>query len=236
MTTDNARAARTPRAEAGAPAGGGPDRKSAGGAEARSAKGRRTRLRLLDAGKAVFERDGFLKAKISDIAAEAGMSHGSFYHYFDSKEQIFREVAARVEDRLLDVDELERAEGDSRDPVARIRAANLWYLDAYRREAEIMRVIEEVSRYDDEVRAARVKRDKALADRIESAITRLQAQGRADGRVDGRYAAMALGGMVARFAEQMFVAGGAFEFDESVEQLTLLWANSIGLVPAHPED
>src|SRR5580698_7583907 len=54
--------------------------------EPRSAKGRRTRARLLEAAKAVFERDGFLAARISDIAAEAEVSHGSFYHYFDSKE------------------------------------------------------------------------------------------------------------------------------------------------------
>src|SRR5579872_2358081 len=60
--------------------------------ETRSAKGRRTRARLLEAGKAVFERDGFLRARISDISAEAQVSHGSFYHYFDSKESLFQEI------------------------------------------------------------------------------------------------------------------------------------------------
>ena len=38
--------------------------------------------------------------RISDITQRAGMSHGSFYYYFDSKEEIFREVAAAVEDEL----------------------------------------------------------------------------------------------------------------------------------------
>ena len=59
-----------------------------------------TRARLVEAAKEVFELDGFLDARISDIAERAGLSHGSFYHYFDSKEEVFREVAAEVEERL----------------------------------------------------------------------------------------------------------------------------------------
>ena len=68
-----------------------------------------------------------------------------------------------------------------------------------------------------------------LAARLEAAISRLQADGLADPRIDTRYAATALGGMVARFAETMFVGGGKYDLETAVEQLTLLWANSLGL-------
>lgn len=198
-------------------------------AEPRSAKGRRTRARLLEAGKAVFERDGFLQARISDIAAEAQVSHGSFYHYFDSKESLFREIAEEVEVRLVSMDDL-GTDADGKDgPIDRIRAANRSYLSAYKREARIMRVIEEVSRYNDDVRSVRTKRDDYLAARLESAIARLQAAGVADKRIDRRYAATALGGMVARFAETMFVVGGGYDQEVAVEQLTLLWANALGI-------
>jgi hypothetical protein len=94
-----------------------------------------------------------------------------------------------------------------------------------------MKVIEEVSRYDEEVRLVRVQRDNELAERLESTISRLQRNGLADRRINGRYAAMALGGMVARFAEQLFVGGGEYDQDEAVEQLTILWANALGLAP-----
>jgi AcrR family transcriptional regulator len=198
-------------------------------AEPRSAKGRRTRARLIDAGKRVFERDGFLQARISDIAAEAEVSHGSFYHYFDSKESLFREIAAEVEVRLVSMDETpsdgERAVG----PIDRIRAANRSYLKAYKREARIMRVIEEVSRYNEDVRTVRAQRDDHLGARLEAAISRLQDEGLADKRIDTRYAAMALGGMVARFAETMFIGGGKYDLETAVDQLTLLWANALGL-------
>ena len=56
-------------------------------------RGAETRARLVQAAKEIFERDGFLEARITDIAQRAGVSHGSYYHYFDSKEQLFREVA-----------------------------------------------------------------------------------------------------------------------------------------------
>lgn len=197
--------------------------------EPRSAKGRRTRARLVEAGKTVFERDGFLQARITDIATEAGVSHGSFYHYFDSKESLFREIAEEVEVRLVSMDDIPQA--DDAGPIERIRAANRAYLAAYRKEASIMRVIEEVSRYDEDVRKVRSKRDDYLAARLESAIKRLQAEGLADKRIDERYAATALGGMVAKFAEMMFIGGARFAMNEAVEQLTLLWANALGLSP-----
>ncbi|MEU8803112.1 TetR/AcrR family transcriptional regulator [Spirillospora sp. NPDC048819] len=200
-------------------------------AEPRSAKGRRTRARLFEAGKVVFERDGFLQARITDIAAEANVSHGSFYHYFDSKESLFREIAEEVEVRLVSMDDIAQDLEDDAGPVARIRAANKAYLTAYRKEARIMRVIEEVSRYDDDVRMVRSKRDDYLAARLESAIERLQADGLADKRIDKRYAATALGGMVAKFAEMMFIGGAQFDMQGAVEQLTLLWANALGLSP-----
>ena len=68
----------------------------------RSRKGVQTRARLLDAAKEIFEENGFLEARISDIAERAGLSHGAFYHYFDSKEQVFREIAEMLDDELAE--------------------------------------------------------------------------------------------------------------------------------------
>ena len=67
-----------------------------------SAKGRRTRRKLLDAAQIVFERDGFLDARIADIAHEAGVSHGTFYTYFDSKTEIFRTLVTEVMEMVYD--------------------------------------------------------------------------------------------------------------------------------------
>ena len=194
----------------------------------RSRKGVATRARLVEAAKSVFEEDGFLDARISDIAERAGLSHGSFYHYFESKEQIFREVAEAQEVLLTapgDDDEEPPA-----DEIDRIRRANRRYLQRYRDNGRIMRVIEEVSRYDPFVHEARMRRQRHFGERTEGAIRRLQDRGVADPALDPVLAAVALGAMVARFAEVWLVEHWAeFDFDEAVEQVTQLWANAIGL-------
>jgi AcrR family transcriptional regulator len=200
----------------------------------RSRKGTETRTRLVDAAKLVFEEEGFLKARIGDISQRAGLSHGSFYNYFESKEQIFREVAD-TQERLLTLPAAEARPAETRrrggvSPRERIREANRLYLERYRQEARLMGVIEQVSRYDDHVNAGRMARMKLFAERAERNIKRLQKDGLVDKDLDPSIAATALGAMVARFAELWLVQGYAdYDFDEAVEQLTALWCNALGL-------
>lgn len=197
----------------------------------RSKKGEQTRARLLSSARSVFEEMGFLDARISDIAERAGLSHGSFYHYFDSKEQIFREVAEAQEARLTaPEDDASESDPATLTEIERLRRANRRYLERYRDSAKIMGVIEEVSRYDDHVNEARMRRQQHFADRAERAIRRMQNEGRADPDVDPELASLALGSMVARFAELWLVESwGTFDLDDVADQLTRLWANAIGL-------
>ncbi|MEA3245310.1 MAG: helix-turn-helix domain-containing protein, partial [Gemmatimonadota bacterium] len=44
----------------------------------------------------VFGEHGIAAAKLEDIAARAGVSKGTIYLYFESKEDLFREVVRRV--------------------------------------------------------------------------------------------------------------------------------------------
>jgi AcrR family transcriptional regulator len=193
----------------------------------RTSRGRETRRLLLEAARQVFERDGFLHARIADICDAAGISHGSFYTYFASKEEIFKEIADAVELDLLTIDP---APGGA-DPVARIRLANEHYLRAYGANAKIMRVIHQVSTIDAEVREARLQRQDAFAHAIERRIRLLQEAELADPAVEPAYAAQALGGMVASFADYLFSTGNAAGFDlgTATDQLTHIWANALGM-------
>lgn len=51
-----------------------------------------TRERAIDGAAAVFARLGYAAASISDISAETGVSKGSLYFHFSSKEEIARAV------------------------------------------------------------------------------------------------------------------------------------------------
>jgi AcrR family transcriptional regulator len=204
----------------------------------RSRKGAETRARLLDAAKDVFCERGFLEARVSDIAERAQLSHGSFYHYFESKEQVFREVAEVQEANLTAPSgedgeypgEVAEAGANEASELERLHRANMRYLERYRANGKIMGVIEEVSRYDPEVSAARMARQKHFADRAERSIRRLQEAGEADPEVDPEIAALALGSMVARSAEMWLVEGwGSYDTEHMATQITRLWANAIGL-------
>jgi AcrR family transcriptional regulator len=78
-----------------------------GGDRPLRARGEKTRLRLLDAGAAVLPARGYHDARVDDIVAAAGVSHGTFYRYFDNKDDFFRALAEAASSRMIDlVDEL----------------------------------------------------------------------------------------------------------------------------------
>lgn len=197
----------------------------------RSRKGVETRARLLDAAKQIFEENGFLDARISDIAERAGLSHGSFYHYFDSKEEVFREVAAAVDERLsAPLGSVMLDPSSHAPPDQRMHEAMHRYFEAYRAEARIMGVIEQVARYDDEVGQLRQARQQHYAGQIAESIRQLQERGLADPRLKPAVAAAALGSMTSRFAETWLVQHAVkTTLDEAAEQLALLFLNAMRL-------
>jgi AcrR family transcriptional regulator len=54
----------------------------------------RKRRQILDGARRIFLNHGFDAASMSDIAGEAGVSKGTLYVYFDSKEELFRQLVA----------------------------------------------------------------------------------------------------------------------------------------------
>ena len=114
--------------------------------------------------------------------------------------------------------------------MERIRKANRRYLLRYREEAQIMGVIEQVSRYDAPVNEVRMARAEAFRRAVGTRDSTLAAEGLADPGIDAALAADALGAMVGRFAELWLVQGyREYDFDHAVEQLTRIWANALRL-------
>lgn len=62
----------------------------------RTERGRRTYRRLLDAAAAEFGERGFHDASINGITQRAGAALGSFYTYFNSKEEVFRALVGHM--------------------------------------------------------------------------------------------------------------------------------------------
>ena len=189
----------------------------------------------MDAARRVFERDGFLAARITDITAEAGVAAGSFYTYFNGKEDALAAVMAEVQEEMLHP--RLRVLTDSDDPLAVIEAANRAYLAAYRRNAKLMAVLEQVSQIDDDFRRLRLRRVRAFEQRNTEAVRRLQERGLADPRLDPRLAARAVSAMVSRVAYLRYVQGYGTESAETlVRTLSALWAGALGIGKPRRED
>jgi AcrR family transcriptional regulator len=81
---------------------------------AQLAEARRTQL--LDAAATVFAEKGFHRATTREIASVAGVSEGTIYNYFDSKEGLLIGIMARLAElESLDEELMEALRGDVRD-------------------------------------------------------------------------------------------------------------------------
>ena len=175
----------------------------------------------------VFERDGFLDARIADIAAEAGVATGSFYTYFDSKEAIFREVVDELIDELYQQSHVGDVAGP--DPVERIAAANRLYVESFARHAALYAVVVQVASFNPEFRARRQKSRLAFVERAKRGIRSMQQAGQADRSLDPALTAAMLCGMVENFAEVRHLLGESFDDEQAVGAMTDIWARAIGL-------
>ncbi|WP_041624879.1 TetR/AcrR family transcriptional regulator [Stackebrandtia nassauensis] len=195
-------------------------------------RGKRTWEALIAAARTVFERDGYLDARLTDITAEAKCSAGTFYTYFAGKEEIFAAVLARAQEDMLHPG-MPHVDADD-DPVAIVEASNRAYFAAYRRNARLMGLLEQVANVDAEFRQVRQNRGDAFIRRNARSIAALQKRGLADQTLDPQLASRALSSMVSRLGFWHFVlepeeSADPARFEELVATATRLWANALRL-------
>ena len=195
-----------------------------------SERGRRTRERLVAAARTVFEERGFDATRMSDIAVAAGVSHGTVYTWFPTKEEILHAVVDSITEQMYDV----LSTPDITDPIERISVANARYLEVHGQTARLMQVVAQAAVVDDSFRAVLTDLRSTHADRVAKTIMKLQKDGLAPRDLDARISAAALCVMVEGFAKHWM--GGEGELGpvaptpRVVRTLTELWARSLGLI------
>jgi AcrR family transcriptional regulator len=106
-----------------------------GRSDATSARGARTRQKILRSAIAVFGKRGFGETTVLDIAKHAGMASGTVYQYFEDKSDIFRCLLADLTDKL------HRETRMPAGPDGRliVRDSVLSYIEVYREYSSIFR-------------------------------------------------------------------------------------------------
>jgi|SRR5690606_16559728 len=114
--------------------------------EPRTERGRRTLRKLLDAASKEFGERGFHEASISGITRRAETALGTFYTYFDSKDEIFRALVKDLSRRVGE--EAKRVQTEDLDALGTERVALEAFLRFAREHKEIYRIIDEAEFVD----------------------------------------------------------------------------------------
>ena len=93
---------------------------------------------ILDAARRCFARHGFTKTTLDDIAQVVGMKTGSLYHYYDSKETMFRDVITHEAEEMLGW--LEGEVAKEKTPTRKILRYTKARLDYFRKVTNLLDV------------------------------------------------------------------------------------------------
>ncbi|TCP49963.1 TetR family transcriptional regulator [Tamaricihabitans halophyticus] len=187
-------------------------------------RGQARRAALLKAARSVFERMGFLDARVADIVAEARVAQGTFYTYFDSKDAIFREVVGEAIDEML---EALRIPVRATDPYARVYEALRRYVDTYREHARIIGLMEQTATVTDELRELRLQLRDGFVERSERGFRRMRDEGLVPHDIDLKLTAELLGAMVDQTCHLWFTLGKEFDEAKLMAALTDTWVGAL---------
>lgn len=190
-------------------------------------RARSSRLALVDAAIEVFDAHDFADATIDQITAAAGLSHGSFYTYFSSKEDVLRSAVSELHRRQLLEDEPRLP------PTASIRqridATNRRFVETYARHARLLASFEQLAARDDVTADLRRETRFGYIHRTVASITRWQATGRVSTEVDAESLAHCLGAMVERVAHMQVVFDDGTGTERMLAAMSHVWCASLGL-------
>jgi len=96
--------------------------------------------KIIDAATKVFAEKGFYKARVSDIAQEAGIADGTIYIYFDHKDDI---LISLFEEKMKAVlDNMKEQIRSETDPLRKIEKFALVHLKLIRDNKDIAEIIQ----------------------------------------------------------------------------------------------
>ncbi len=142
----------------------------------------RTRKALLDAGAKLFSEQGVDRTTVDEIAEVAGVSVGSLYVHFGSKDSLLLQLI----DQALEINEQYMQAPEATSPLARVLIAGEWYLRfameqtvAFRFVA--MRVLEPAqAAANDEVNERIAERVQRIVARVTADLTEAMETGEID--------------------------------------------------------
>jgi AcrR family transcriptional regulator len=191
-------------------------------------KGRQTDEAFREAARLVFARDGYLNAKISDIAAAADRSVASFYNYYDTKADLLIALAEEFHAEATSMAVLPYRAGLAPEDALREAVAGFWRTYAKRR-GELIGIFQ-AAMVEGRFRDRWLELRGEAITRIAGSIRRAQAEGYCPG-IDPLLTASALSAMLEHFCYIWLGQGGekdvTFDDERALDSLATIWVKAI---------
>jgi AcrR family transcriptional regulator len=191
-------------------------------------KGRETDGAFRDAARTVFARDGYLNARISDIAEAAGRSVASFYNYYDTKADLLIALAEEFHAEATATAVLPYRAGLSEEEAFREAVAGFWRTYAKRR-GELIGIFQ-AAMVEGQFRDRWLEMRADAVSRIAAEISRAQSNGYCPG-VDPLLTASALSAMLEHFCYIWLGQGGEkgvpFDAERALDAIATIWVKSV---------
>jgi AcrR family transcriptional regulator len=187
-------------------------------------KSDRTRRRVLNAAKQLFDRKGYRDTTIDDITRRANIAHGTFYLYFHGKRDLVREL---FDQAFTEFDAIVSTPFGPDQIEHLLRNA----LATYERNRLMMRVLREASATDAFFRANYEGLIiNVLVSHLSDGIVELQRQLPVTLPPEySRVAARAIVGMIESFAYALYVGGEEYSIDQVVITLNHFCVRALGV-------
>lgn len=194
-------------------------------AEPTTPKGRRTRDHLVTAGTAVFARDGYVNARMGDVAIEADVSMGGLYRYFMNKEDLFAQVIEDLHEQLFEAS-ASREHNFREKPYESLLASNRGYLQIYSENRDVMRAFIQAAHVEERFQGIWWQMRNRHVERFTEALSRAHGITEIAG-VDVRLHAESMACMAEQSAYIWFAQEklhqGTVSLDDAAKSLTHSW-------------
>ena len=158
----------------------------------------------------VIKKRGFHKARMADIAAEAGTSYGLVYHYFASKEDLFDAIQERWWGRLFEL--MKDLAGTPLSVPEKLARIIDYFLGTYYENPELANIfITEISRSTTNLTPDRLAHFKDFMEMTQEVIKEGQAQGLLRDDFPSRYLTYIFLGALETFVSAMVLVDQKFK-------------------------
>jgi TetR/AcrR family transcriptional regulator, fatty acid metabolism regulator protein len=175
---------------------------------------------IFEAACVVIREKGFHQARISDIAAKAGISYGLVYHYYKNKADLLDAIIKEWWNGLYA--SMEEYETGNEPVRTKLLAVVDYFLDQYQTRPNLVHIfITEISRSTANLTADRLDWFKRFFDKIEQVISRAQSEGVLRADIKARYLTYVFLGSLESFVSALVLENQPLRGDTQRRRIAL---------------